>query len=238
LGQTRETILKAVNDVYHKGYSKKYFVRKGNAILLSAYENSLFRGDDPEYSEISSEYAKESRNILKKIRASTISICNSEDENKDLIKKLIYGAVITTLESYLGDAFKYNVINNKSYFYSFLKNFDFGHEDKEYRLSELGLQGDNIGKFIEERVKKIMNEQSFHNLHLVKKLYKKILNINLPENLMKFQEAVQKRHDIFHRNGKNIDGIELKIEEGDIYELVTEVENIIKEIETILEART
>ena len=55
--------------------------------------------------------------------------------------------------------------------------------------------------------------------------------------LMDFQEAVQKRHDIFHRNGNNIAGIDLNIKSCDIRYLISEVKKFIGKTECILEAQ-
>lgn len=54
---------------------------------------------------------------------------------------------------------------------------------------------------------------------------------------MDFKDAIQQRHDIFHRNGKNIAGIDLDIKRDDILNLTNDVKKFIYEVEHILGAR-
>lgn len=230
----KDVVLSALNDIHFHHYSRED-ICKIDIGLSSPYDNSLFRNEFYEL-EISSEYAKNSLEILDKITSCVDSLSKLDDENQNIIRKLLYGSVITSLESYLGDAFKYHVINNKSYFYSFLKNYDFKNE-KKYDLKELGLHGDKIGEFIENKIKEIMNNTIFHKVELVCGLYKKILNVDLPSTIMDFKDSIQKRHDIFHRNGKNIVGIDLDIQSSDINELIISVKKFISETEKIMSAQ-
>lgn len=236
LGELKNTILSALNDIHYHNYAKEHISKIEGGCLLGAYENSLFR-DDLYDLEVSSEYAKNSLDMLNKISGCVTSLLTLEEQKQGVIRKLLYGSVITTLETYLGDAFKYHVINNKSYFYSFLKNYEFPKGEKKYNLKELGLHGNQIGEFIEDKVKEIMNHIIFHKLELVNKLYKDILNISLPSKWSDFQDAIQKRHDIFHRNGKNIIGNDLDIQFQDISVLIMQVKKFISEMEYIMDAQ-
>lgn len=236
LGELRNKVLSSLNDIHFNHYSREYIEDLGNDMLSSAYRNSLFREDFYDLN-LSSEYAKNTLDVLNKINRCVDSLSELEKSNQMIIRRLLYGSVITALESYLGDAFKYNVISNKNYFYSFLTNYDFPKGDKKYNLAELGLQGDKIGEFVENRVKEIMDNIIFHNVKVVMGLYKQILNVDLSNALIGFKEAIQKRHDIFHRNGKNLAGVDLEIEPHDIYRLITDVKKFISETERILGAQ-
>ena len=240
LGEFKNIILSALNDIHYKGYTKEHISEIEGGCLLGAYENSLFRDDSYEFDslEVSSEYAKNSLDMLSKIEACENLCSPLEETNRKVIMKLLYGSVITTLESYLGDAFKYQVINNKNYFYSFLINYKFPQGEKKYTLKELGLHGNKIGEFIENKVEEILNNIIFHKLKYVNELYKDILDIDLPSRWVDFLEPVQKRHDIFHRNGKNIAGVDLDIEYIDIYGLILKTKKFIDETECILEVQT
>ncbi len=234
LEKIKNIILSSLNDIYYHHYTKEG-LSKIDMSLLVPYEQSLFRDDFYDL-DVASEYAKNSLNMLYKIKNCVASLSKLDENNQKVIRKLLYGSVITALESYLGDAFKYHVINNKSYFYSFLKNYDFKGE-KKYDLNELGLHGNKIGEFIENRIKEIMNNIIFHKIELVNELYKQILNIDLLPMIMDFREAIQKRHDIFHRNGKNITGIDLNIQSYDILTLISQVKKFISETECIMAAQ-
>ncbi len=232
----KDRVLSSINDIHYNDYTKEHILKIGDGNLIFPYNQSLFRADFCDL-EVSSEYAKNSLDILKKIEDCKNSLSKLDEEHQIVIKKLLYGSIITSLESYLGDAFKYHVINNKNYFYSFLKNYDFPSGEKKYNLSELGLQGEKIGEFIENKVKEIMDNIIFHNIRMTRELYRKILNIELPERLMSFQEDIQKRHDIFHRSGKNRAGIDMEIHSGEISYLITRVQKFIGDSEHILETK-
>jgi len=232
----KDIVLSSINDIHYNNYGMRDISKIGDGSLIYPYQHSLFRGDFSDL-EVSSEYAKNSLEMLNKIQKCKMSLSEIKDEEKEVITKLLYGSVITCLESYLGDAFKFQVMNNKNYFYSFLKNYDFPRGEVKYNLSELGLKGNGIGEFIENKVREIMNNVIFHNINLTRELYKNILNIELPERLIGFQEEIQKRHDIFHRNGKNIAGKEMVINEGEIDILITKVQRFIGDCEHILETK-
>jgi len=236
LGELKNTVLSALNDIHYHDYTKEHISNIDGGCLLKPYEDSLFRDDFYDL-EVSSEYAKDSLEMLDKISGCVTSLSTLDEPKQEVIRKLLYGSVITSLEIYLGDAFKYHVINNKSYFYSFLKNYEFPKGEKKYNLKELSLHGNKIGEFIVNKVKEIMNNIIFHKLELVDELYRDILNINLPSTWIDFQDAIKKRHDIFHRNGKNIVGNDLNIQSHEVSALITQVKKFISEMELIMNAQ-
>src|SRR4030042_4614925 len=236
LKEIKNEVLAALNDIHYHPYTKEY-IAKVDPELAKPWDLSLFRYNVNEL-DVSSQYARNSLDVLDKIRSCVESLPKLDEDNQKIIRKLLFGSVITALESYLGDAFKYHVINNKNYFYSFLQNYEFPKGDKKYDLKELGLQGSKIAEFIENRVKEIMNNILFHNVVLVTELYKDILNIDLQSSIMDFREAIQKRHDIFHRNGRNIAGIELDIQSAEIIALIDQAKKFICETERIIAAQT
>ncbi len=235
LANIKSTILSALNDIHFYHYTLED-IQKIDIALLYPYINSLFREDYYEI-EVSSQYYKNSISMLNKILSCLNSISQMDGENQKIMKKLLFGAVITTLESYLGDAFKYKVLNDKKYYYSFLKNYKFETE-KNYSLNELAEHENKLDKFLESKVNEHLGNIIFHKIELVIGLYKKILNVELQPSLGSFKESIQKRHDIFHRNGKNIAGGEVGIEEADIRYIVNKTMKFIGETEKIIIAQT
>ncbi len=75
-----------------------------------------------------------------------------------------------------------------------------------------------------------MREIIYHKLDVVKNLYKSTFNIDLGDigTLMK---AIQKRHDIVHRNGHDKNGNVVEITKGDVQQLILDVSNFINHIE-------
>lgn len=239
LGSLKETVLSALNDIYFFHYTKKD-IYKIDINLSDPYDNSLFRSKFIDF-DISSEYAKDSKDILDRIHNLVKSLNKVKDENdQKFMARLLYGSIITSLESYLGDAFRSHIFNdkyNKSYIYSFLKNYDFPKGEKKYSWKELGLKGNKIGEFIENKIKVVINDISFHRLDIVNELYKDILNVDLPKNWSNFNDSIQKRHDIFHRNGKTVAGTTLEIKHSELLSLIGDVKNFIGEMERILLAQ-
>ena len=216
----KNTILDCINDYYFKNLNRNK-VQKINVNYFPAIQNSLFR--DGFDSVISSEYKINATEMLNKIKNLASFTEELDSENKSIILKLLYGSTVTTLEAYLGDAFKYNVINNKNYLLSFVLNYKPSKDSPRFTLSTIGLNGDNIADFVKGEVIKQMNTIIFHKLELVFELYKDILNINLPETLFEFKSAIEIRHDIFHRNGRTIAGTKREINSEELLELIQKV---------------
>lgn len=227
----KDIVLSALNDIHYHSYSKEYILSIDMS-LYKPYENSLFRSDFCDL-DVSSDYAKNSIDMLDKITNCVHTLSQiGELNNQKVIRRLLYGSVITTLESYLGDAFKYQVISNRKNFLSFLEKNEFKQEKTKYELIELYSQGSSkVSDFVENRVKEIMDNIIFHKVNLVISLYKGIIKIDLTPELIQFVEPIGKRHDIFHRNGKNRAGIEFDISESEIFSLITQVKKIISDTE-------
>ncbi|MFW9879083.1 MAG: hypothetical protein ACFFG0_38880, partial [Candidatus Thorarchaeota archaeon] len=95
---------------------------------------------------------------------------------------------------------------------------------KKYKLRESIEIFENLDDFIDE----VLSKTSFHEMWKVKGLYKKVLKINFPENLDAIIKAVNIRHTIVHRNGKNVDGSIIFINSNDIYDLISQVEFLVE----------
>ena len=75
-----------------------------------------------------------------------------------------------------------------------------------------------------------MREIIYHKLDVVKNLYKSTFNIDLG-NIGTLMKAIQKRHDIVHRNGHDKNGNVVEITKGDVQQLILDVSNFINHIE-------
>lgn len=70
----------------------------------------------------------------------------------------------------------------------------------------------------------------YHNLGKIKPIYKEVLNIDLGD-IREIMKAVQIRHDIVHRSGKDKDGNMHIISKEDIVQLVENVSSLISLVE-------
>ncbi|MDD4662927.1 MAG: hypothetical protein PHR48_03615 [Candidatus ainarchaeum sp.] len=117
--EIKDLVLKSLNDIHYRNLtmSKIIAINKDYKKPLDA---SLFR-EDLGY-DISSEYAINASNILENIKDIAVNIDDKLQKDQiKILKKLLYGTIITSLEAYLGDAFKFKVLNNKDIFDFFYK---------------------------------------------------------------------------------------------------------------------
>lgn len=73
----------------------------------------------------------------------------------------------------------------------------------------------------------------YHDIELVRKLYKKVADIELPTT-KSIEEAIQIRHDIVHRNGKDKDGNLHTVTRTDVEILSDHVMNFIYEVDSLV----
>jgi phospholipid N-methyltransferase len=114
--------------------------------------------------------------------------------SRNTLKRQIYIAAITCLETYLSDAFLNTVLSNKQYLKSFFYSF------KDFRKQKIGLNElFNYANKAEEIAKKALLEVIFNNLPKVRKMYESTLCITFPE-FSEVQKYIVTRHDLVHRN--------------------------------------
>jgi hypothetical protein len=238
----KDKILHALNEIHIKGYTESDFNIEADVTFYYGYKNSLMRDCDYEFLSPSSKYFEHAQEMLNNLKTYAGVLIKEEISVDDLesikqnrfVINMLFGSTIATLETYLGDAFKYNILEQQDYLLSFVRFYQYPDNTKKYTLKEIGLHGKNITSFIKKEVKNILQEISFHNIDIVGGLYKNILNVRLPKEFYSFKEPISKRHNIFHRNGKDSDGNELNIEKNEVIQLIEKVENFIKDTERIL----
>lgn len=153
------------------------------------------------------------------------SLMKIEPEDPDLRQKLLYLFhinIITTMETFFTDALIKSV-NKEKIVQKRLLSESKEFNEKKYKLSDSIEIFENLKDFIG----KVLSKTSFHDIWKVKDLYKKVLNVNFPEKLDAIIKAVNIRHIIVHRNGKNADGSKVIMNANDIYNLISLVEYLI-----------
>ena len=129
--------------------------------------------------------------------------------------RLLFISVITTLESFLSDGFITTVMSDTALIRKFVEtNPDFA--TRKFALSELFHKSD----VIEDEVKRYCNSIMWHNLKKIMPMYKKVLDVEFPDDLGDLFRAILMRHDIVHRNGKTINDKETLINERDVSRLI------------------
>ncbi len=136
--------------------------------------------------------------------------------------KLMYAHIITLMEEYLSDAFIETVKQDKSLIRKLL-------QCSKYKNQSVGLAEayeKNIDHIIIEKLKRHI----YHNLSDIKILYRDTLAIDFKQDA-KIIQAIEKRHDIIHRNGKTLNGDPIIIDSAGINELSTTMNQFLSKID-------
>ncbi len=232
LGKKKE-ILSSLNDVEYNNISQ-IDVSAINPSLAHHYQSSLYR-DFNESLTTSSEYAANSLEIINNIHDAVLFLMKSEESGgKDIMIRLLYGSVISALEAYLGDAFKYNVINSQEHLENFIKKYLSKIKGEKIEWKDLMSEKGSINDFVKKRVKETMDDMIFHKVKEVYDLYKEVLGIELPQSLFSFIQPIQNRHVIFHGGKKTRAGEDLVISIHDVLTLTKDVREFIGGAEKVI----
>lgn len=154
---------------------------------------------------------------------------NHLDELPETTKKIIYrnffANVISCMEAYLSDTAIQKIMQNDDYKKKFVKSSP--------HFNKLSIKGSNIYEYyanLDTTIQIQLREIIYHKLDVVKNLYKSTFNIDLG-NIGTLMKAIQKRHDIVHRNGHDKNGNVVEITKGDVQQLILDVSNFINHIE-------
>lgn len=150
------------------------------------------------------------------------------DESTPILQRMIFSSVITTMESYLSDTLKKNVLNRDAIKKRFVKNSESLKRSKNISLNDIYEELDKLDKKIIDDI----NSTSFHNVDVVTGLYKNVLLCSFPKDkVAQLNKSVDKRHDIVHRNGKTKDGSMIYISKEDVEELIELVSDVVSHID-------
>ena len=75
-----------------------------------------------------------------------------------------------------------------------------------------------------------LSDLVYHNLHKIKSIYKDTIGVDIG-NIEEISKAIQIRHDIVHRNGKDKEGHERIIQKDEVLDLSDRVSAFIDSIE-------
>ncbi|WP_080602595.1 HEPN/Toprim-associated domain-containing protein [Aeromonas hydrophila] len=151
----------------------------------------------------------------------------NKGKRNPVLQRMIFSSVITTMEAYLSDTMKKNVLNRHAIKRRFVGSLDKFIKNK--------IQASTVFSFMDSLDQKITEEIdsiSFHNVDVVTGLYKNVLLCKFPEDKVSdLKKYVELRHDIVHRNGKSKDGTVTNISKKDIEELINLVSDVVSHID-------
>jgi hypothetical protein len=122
-------------------------------------------------------------------------------ENK-ILARLIYANVITSMETYLSDTVKKQILTREPIRRRFVQTNEAFKE--KIVVQEIFRKLESLN----EEIIQTIDMMSFHNLDKTTGLYKLVLDTQFPTtNIAELKKAVERRHDIVHRNGKTSDEV-------------------------------
>jgi hypothetical protein len=156
----------------------------------------------------------------------TKSLLPLAPDNAALVR-MLYASIISAMETYLSDTLKKQVLSREAIKQRFVRNHD-GFKEKKFSVATIF---DKLSTLKDEIVAEI-DKLSFHNLDRIPGLYKSVLDTEFPSHLLaELRLAIDSRHDIVHRNGKNTLGKALVLTVADVGNLAQLVEEVIKHID-------
>lgn len=150
-------------------------------------------------------------------------------ELKNTLYRQVYISVISTLETYLSSAFINRTFDSEDN----LKRFVCTHpifKNQKFDISQIFDKYDEI----ENIAQKVMLDTIYHNLPIVRNMYRDTFNISFPD-FSEIYKAVLTRHDLVHRNGYTKSGEIVEVNKGVINELINNVKSFVRKLVTELD---
>ena len=143
--------------------------------------------------------------------------------------ELLYVNVITSVETYLSDAFVQTLFSDEKHLRKYVETeHKFKHQS--IRLSSIYSRMASL----EGHVRSQLARTSWHNLKKASCRFSGVLSVDFPTGIKKIEKAVNTRHDLVHRNGKTIDGQTVAVSRPLLLELIGDVEEFAREIDAQL----
>ena len=133
----------------------------------------------------------------------------------DAYANMLFVSVVTAVETYLSDTFIGTVVADKRLVQRLVET-DPEFSKRKFELSEIYRRMEQL----EVDVKNYLLDIVYHNLGKVKNLYGAVLDIEFPEDFSDLARAVERRHDLVHRNGKTKAGLWVHTTRDDVISLL------------------
>jgi hypothetical protein len=157
----------------------------------------------------------------------------SEAKLQSNLYRLLFANTIAAMETYLSDAFINTVTGNRKLVHRLIETTP-AFNEKKYKLSDILTWIEDTDK----SVKQYLLEIIYHNIFVVKNMYKCVLELNFPDDMEALQKAVRTRHDIVHRNGKTKTGEPVDIDRDKVTENIQMIRGFVEDIDRQLKQKT
>lgn len=140
--------------------------------------------------------------------------------------RVLFASAITTMETYLSDIFKREVLRREPMKRRFVASHPAFRE--KVAMSSIFDAMDSL----DEKIEQTIDETSFHNIDGACAMFKQVLGASFPHDLMAdLKAAVEIRHDIVHRHGKTKQGAPIKITEQQFEDVCNLTNKLVKAID-------
>lgn len=136
----------------------------------------------------------------------------------------LYAGAIGSLEAFLSSTLIKEVLSSEANKRRFVETY-LPYGEQKIDFSNIYQQIDNIDSTIQDTLRGLM----YHNLGKIKPIYKDAINIDLGD-IREIMSAVQIRHDIVHRAGKDKTGNLHTIGREDVIQLVENVSTVMSRV--------
>jgi hypothetical protein len=139
-------------------------------------------------------------NIRKLVKTSV------DPSEQQLFLRLLFSAVITTMETYLSDRFLSSITRNPRALRKFVETFP-RFQKEPLNLCDIFKKSEDL----ETRIRlMLVGEIIWHRLVMVKDMFKDTFDVLFPESddMGRLLRAIDIRHDLIHRSGRSKDGVE------------------------------
>lgn len=119
-----------------------------------------------------------------------------------ILHRLLFANVVTSLETYLGDAIAKVLLAREDLLFRFYRTAE---HFRKLDPKEPGMEPTE--EHIRNSVEQFLAWNIWHRMKKTAKVYKDALGIEFPVELETIGAGVRDRHDIVHRNGKSISGV-------------------------------
>jgi|GEM_PF-945845 len=154
-----------------------------------------------------------------------------DDELNAILKRQIYIGVMGTMETFLSETFVKLALANPVNLEKFVK-FNPEFANRKFDLKDVF----EAYKNIEQTAKGVMLDTIYHNLPVVREMYRSTFEIAFPAIKEPIQ-CVKVRHDLVHRNGKTKDGVTHVLDSNTIENTIETVKQLVAGIVAEIDAK-
>jgi len=153
------------------------------------------------------------------------------DELNAILKRQIYIGVMGTMETFLSETFVKLALANPANLEKFIKSHP-EFSNRKFELKDIF----EAYKNIEQTAKGVMLDTIYHNLPVVREMYRSTFEIAFP-SIKEAIQCVKVRHDLVHRNGKTKDGAAHVLDSDTINNTMSTVKELVTALVEEIEAK-